>query len=109
MCDVALVSHRTGTIDCDAIYGLLTECFQDVSFVLLALHLLVTCYLVSNFSPAFESHQKHIVELKEENSRLKATATKLQGLVDNSAQTIVMLQHSVDAGIGDYDPLMEGN
>lgn len=34
---------------------------------------------------------KRVVELEEENSRLKVTAVKLQGLVDSSTETIAML------------------
>jgi hypothetical protein len=49
VCDVALVSRRTGAIDYDVVCGLLTECLQDVSFVTFALHLLIAYYLVSNF------------------------------------------------------------
>jgi hypothetical protein len=44
MCDVALVSRRTRAIDRDVVYGLLTECLQDVSFVPFALYLFCTCY-----------------------------------------------------------------
>jgi hypothetical protein len=54
MCAVVLVSRCTGAIDRDVVCDLLIECLQDVSFVTLALHLLVTCYLVSNFSFIFE-------------------------------------------------------
>jgi hypothetical protein len=44
VCDVALVSCRTGAIDHDAVYDLLIECLQDVSFVPLMLYLLRACY-----------------------------------------------------------------
>jgi uncharacterized protein YydD (DUF2326 family) len=56
-----------------------------------------------------ESLQKHVAELEEENSRLKATATELQKSVDSSAETITVLQHSVDDGVEDYNLLMAGN
>jgi hypothetical protein len=49
VCDIALVSCRTGATDRDAVCGLLTECLKDVSFVTFMLHLLVTYYLISNF------------------------------------------------------------
>jgi hypothetical protein len=45
--DNALVPRRAGTIDHDAIYGLLTECLQDVSSALV-LRTFVICYLVLN-------------------------------------------------------------
>jgi hypothetical protein len=38
-----------------------------------------------------ETLRKRITELEEENSRLKVTAVKLQGLVDSSTETIAML------------------
>jgi hypothetical protein len=56
-----------------------------------------------------ESFQKHVVDLEMENSRLRSTAVKLQGSVDSSAETIATLQHSVDAGIEDYNLMLEGN
>jgi hypothetical protein len=49
VCDIALASRYTGAINRDAIWSLLTECLQDVSFVLFTLHLLVAYYLVSKF------------------------------------------------------------
>jgi hypothetical protein len=49
VCDVALVSHCTGTIDRDAVCGMLIECSQDVTFVVFTLHLLVIYYLVFYF------------------------------------------------------------
>jgi uncharacterized protein YcfL len=49
VCDVALVSCRTGAIDHDDVYDLLMECLQDVCFVLFVLYLLAACYSVSNF------------------------------------------------------------
>jgi chromosome segregation ATPase len=49
-----------------------------------------------------ESLQKHIAELEAEKSCLKASATE-------SAETINMLQRSVNSGIEDYNLLQEGN
>jgi hypothetical protein len=48
--DIALVSRRGGTINHDAVCGLLTECLQDVSFAVLAMSNLFACCLVFNFS-----------------------------------------------------------
>jgi hypothetical protein len=48
------------------------------------------------------SLRKPIAELEAENSQQKATAVE-------SIETIVMLQCSVDAGIEDYNLLVEGN
>jgi hypothetical protein len=45
MCDVALVSRRTGAVDRDAVCGLLTECLQDVGSVLLTLYF--SCLLLN--------------------------------------------------------------
>jgi replicative DNA helicase len=56
-----------------------------------------------------ETLRKCIVELEEEHFWLKATATKIQGSVDSSAETIATLQQSMVAMIEDYDMLMEGN
>jgi hypothetical protein len=44
VCDVALMSRRTGAINRDVVYGLLMECLQDVRFVPFVLHLLAACY-----------------------------------------------------------------
>jgi FtsZ-binding cell division protein ZapB len=49
-----------------------------------------------------ESLRKCIVELEEENSRLK-------GSVDDSIETITVLRCSVDAEIEEYNLLMDGN
>jgi hypothetical protein len=49
-----------------------------------------------------ETLQKHVTELEAENSRLKA-------IVVESAETIATLQHSVDAGIEDYELLQKDN
>jgi uncharacterized protein YydD (DUF2326 family) len=49
-----------------------------------------------------ESLWKCIADLEAENSCLKATTTE-------SAETIDMLQRSVDSGIEDYNLLQEGN
>jgi hypothetical protein len=49
MCDVSSVPRRTRAIDRDAVCGLFIECLQDVSFVALALRLLVIYCLVSYF------------------------------------------------------------
>jgi hypothetical protein len=38
-----------------------------------------------------EMLRKHVGEHEEENSQLKATAVKLQGLVDSSAEIVAML------------------
>jgi hypothetical protein len=46
--DIALVSRRAGTIDRDAICGLLLECLQDVSSNALVLRTFAICYLVLN-------------------------------------------------------------
>jgi FtsZ-binding cell division protein ZapB len=56
-----------------------------------------------------ELFQKCITELEMENSWLRATAAKLQGSVDSSGETIATLQRAVDAGIEDYNMLLEGN
>jgi hypothetical protein len=48
-CDITLVSGRTGAIDRDAVCGLLIVCLQDVSSIAFTLHLVVVCYLASNF------------------------------------------------------------
>jgi hypothetical protein len=40
VCDIALVSGHTGAIDRDAVYGLLTDCLQDVSSIVFTLHLM---------------------------------------------------------------------
>jgi hypothetical protein len=48
------------------------------------------------------SLRQRVVELKAENSQLKATAA-------DSAGTISMLQRAVDIGVEDYTLLMEGN
>jgi hypothetical protein len=45
---------------------------------------------------------QHTVELKVENSQLKAIATE-------SVETISTLQHTVDARVEDYKLLMDGN
>jgi hypothetical protein len=45
MCDVALVSRRTGAVDRDAVCSLLTECLQDVGSVLLTLYF--SCLLLN--------------------------------------------------------------
>jgi hypothetical protein len=37
MLDIALVSGRTGTINCNVACGLLIECLQDVSSIILML------------------------------------------------------------------------
>jgi hypothetical protein len=52
---------------------------------------------------------RHITELNMENSRQSATTTELQGSVDSSTETITTQQRSVDAGIKDYNLLLEGN
>jgi hypothetical protein len=49
VCDITLVSGCTGAIDRDAVCGLLTVCLQDVSSIAFTLHLVVVCYLASNF------------------------------------------------------------
>jgi hypothetical protein len=48
------------------------------------------------------SLRKRIVELETPNSRLKTTTVE-------SAETIAMLQCAVDAGIEDYNLLLDGN
>jgi uncharacterized protein involved in exopolysaccharide biosynthesis len=47
--------------------------------------------------------------LEAENSQLRATATKLQGSVDSSVETVATLQRSMASGLEDYDLVMEGN
>jgi hypothetical protein len=46
--DIALVSRHAGIVDHDVVYGLLSECLQDVSSDALMLHTFVVCYLVLN-------------------------------------------------------------
>jgi hypothetical protein len=43
VCNVVLVSCRTGAIDRDAVRGPLTKCLQDVGFISLTLYLLHAC------------------------------------------------------------------
>jgi hypothetical protein len=50
-----------------------------------------------------------IAELEEENSLLKTTTIELQRSVDSSAEDVASLQHSLEAGIDDYDLLLEGH
>jgi hypothetical protein len=53
--------------------------------------------------------QKRVVELEQENSWVKATAMELHGSVDGSAETIAVMPHSMDAGVEEYNLLLEGN
>jgi hypothetical protein len=48
--DIALVSGSVGTVNRDAIYGLLNECLKDVSSAMLVVPYLVVCCWVSNVS-----------------------------------------------------------
>jgi hypothetical protein len=43
--DIALVLGCSRSINCDALYGLLTECLQDGSPTMFVLPSLVVCYL----------------------------------------------------------------
>jgi chromosome segregation ATPase len=52
---------------------------------------------------------KRMAEPEEENSRLKATATGLQKSIDSSAEDVTLMRWSLEAGIEDYDLLLEGN
>jgi hypothetical protein len=46
--DITLVLRCAGTVDHDAVYGLLPERLQDVSSDALVLHTFMVCYLVLN-------------------------------------------------------------
>jgi hypothetical protein len=104
--DIALVSGHAGTVDRDAVCGLLTKCLQDVSFAMFVMPYLVICCWVFNVSLFLYQAVKltklaktiivqdsrlslcqHITELKAENSRLKDAATE-------SAEMIGMLQRA---------------
>jgi hypothetical protein len=41
VCDIALVSGRTGAVNHDTVCSLLTECLQDVSSIVFTLHLVL--------------------------------------------------------------------
>jgi uncharacterized protein YlxW (UPF0749 family) len=121
MLDIALVSRHAGTVNRDAVCGLLAECLEYVSSVVFAMPYLVICCWV--FSVSLFLYQavkltkvaetiiaedsgaplrKCIAELEAENSRLKDVAAE-------SAETIDTLQRAVDNGVDDYNLLLEGN
>jgi hypothetical protein len=50
-----------------------------------------------------------VVELVEENARLKGSSVELQRSVDSSTEAVISLQQKLEAGIEDYELLRDGN
>jgi hypothetical protein len=126
--DVAVVSCRSGGVDCGAVCGLLMERLHDVSvhFVCLAV-LFVNGYVVDlcvcsgqavsltkvaeNIITEDNSDdlQRWLVVLEEENSWLKASTAELRESVDKSAETMVSLWQTLNGAIVDYELLKDDN
>jgi chromosome segregation ATPase len=53
--------------------------------------------------------RKHVTELDEENSQMKASIAELQKFVDNSTEVVTSLRQAREAGIEDYELLKDGN